>query len=93
MAFEPIEDTKLEDLVKVASLQLLDERRHEATNLIKNFFQKLEGLVFDVKKLRSELAKKEESLAKTEEKIKRLQSGDWSVLEQNQNPTKADSEH
>lgn len=93
MAFEPIEDTKLEDLVKVASLQLLDERRHEATNLIKNFFQKLEGLSLEVKKLKSELSKKEESLEKTMDKVARLRKGDWSVLAENNGQNKADSEH
>ncbi len=93
MSFEPIEDTNLEDLVKEASGELLLERRHAATTLIKNFLMKVEGLTSEIKNLKNQLSKKEESLAKTLEKIKRLKAGDWSLLAENNSSSRPDSEH
>ena len=81
---EPIEGVNLADLVSEASIALIKDRRELATTAIKNYFHKLDGLTAEIKSLKNQLSKKEESQARVLEKIKKLKEGDWSVLKDNQ---------
>ncbi len=97
MSFEPIIDENgneinLSGLFDEAVIETIAVKKREASNLIKNFLMKQEGLVYEVKKLTSELAKKQASLDAVKVKIEKLKKGDWSVLEENKGPTKPDSE-
>lgn len=97
MAYEPIlnEDGKeidLQELVTAASIDIMLERRKEATNLIKGFLIKVEGLTKEIKNLENQLKTKQESLAKTNEKIQRLKKGEWNILAENNSGSKPDSE-
>lgn len=93
MSFEPIEGVNLKDVVEEAATELLVERRHQATSLIKNFLMKVEGVTTEIKQLESQLVGKKETLTKTLDKIERLKKGDWSLLSENSGTTKPDSEH
>lgn len=97
MAYDPILDAdgkelNLQDLVTEASTELMMTRRKEATNLIKSFLLKTEGLDREIKQLKNQLTQKEESLKKTQDKIERLRKGEWNILSENNSASKADSE-
>ena len=77
---DPIEGINLNELVKNASLSILRERSDALSHDIKKIFCKADQLSVDIKKLTSELNKKEKALDETLNKIKKLKEGDWSVL-------------
>ena len=94
---EPLSDEngneiKLKDIVEAAARELMSVRRNDHTNLVKGILLRAEQLTFNIKSKKRELAKMEESLEKTLAKIERLKSGDWSVLKENNNQSKPDSE-
>ena len=79
-SIKKIEGLDLSDLVTEVSTDLVNERRKQAAGVIKKQLQKLEQLNIDVKNAEKELKKKTESLAKAQNKVDRIKSGDWSVL-------------
>lgn len=84
---EPIKDTKLEDLMVEANVQILHEARDGAIVQIKKLIASYGAIANEVKKDEIALSKKKDSLKKREDLIARLQTGDWTALkaEDNQN--------
>lgn len=75
-----IEGVNLADLVDSVSTDLVNERRKQASGVIKQQLQRMEQLNIDIKNAEKELKKKSEKLAKAQTKMDRIKSGDWSVL-------------
>lgn len=77
---EKIDGVNLEDLVEESSADLIAEKRRSVAGLIKQQLQRMEQLATDVKNLEKQLKGKREKLTKTQEKMEKIKSGDWSVL-------------
>ncbi len=77
---EKIKGVDLKNLLADASEEAIEEKRTTTKNLIKQFLHRREGLEQDVRRLENQLEKKKKSLKKTDEKLKKIKSGDWSVL-------------
>ncbi len=75
-----IDGVNLEDLVKEVSSGIVSDRRESAAGLIKKQLQKMEGLAIDVNGLEKQLKKKQEALAKAQEKVTKIREGNWQVL-------------
>lgn len=79
---QPIDGVKLEELVKSASANLLAQRKEKLSNKIQGMFHRIDGLVHDINKLEQELDKKRKKLNVAQERMSRLQKGDWSVIDE-----------
>ncbi len=71
---------KLPELFIEATDVVIEEKRKSIRNLIKQLFYRQIGLAEDVVSARKSLAKKEQELEKTNEKLAKIKTGDWSVL-------------
>lgn len=81
---QKIEGVELPDLVAQAANELVNLQRDEAITLIKRKLERVAGLTAEIKKLKNDIKTKEEKLEKTLGLIEKLRSGDWSVLQEEQ---------
>lgn len=93
---QPIKDETgkpidLSVIVENVARELIEEKKRESSNLIKNLFKKVDDITYQVKTKKRELEKLQMTLSITLEKIERLRKGDWSVLVENTKQTKVDS--
>jgi len=79
---QQVEETKLEDLVKEAAAELLEEKRKTAKNSIKSQLLKIQGLSSEIKKAEREAKEKQVKLDKVLGRMKKIREGDWSVLQE-----------
>ena len=77
---EKLENVDLSALVEDSSKELMDEKRKQAAGLIKVQLQRIEQLSLDVRNAERTLKKKQEALAKAQQKIDKIKAGDWSLL-------------
>lgn len=71
---------QLAEIVKKTSEQFLHDREKYVQNLVYSLFQRQNGLMLDIDRMKKELKKKEEQLIATQEKVKKVIDGDWSVI-------------
>lgn len=71
---------QLAEIVKKTSEQFLHDREKYVQNLVYSLFQRQNGLMLDIDRTKKELKKKEEQLIATQEKVKKVIDGDWSVI-------------
>lgn len=81
---EQIDNVKIDELVKQATVEIVSEKKANAIRLIKGMLIRREALSHDVKSLKNKLKSKEEKIKKIEDKISRIQAGDWSLLKEDQ---------
>ncbi len=74
--------SELSSMVKTSSELFLKERRDEISRMIIKQFQKLNGLIAEVRKLTSELNKKQQSLELVQLTIQKIRNGDWNTVTQ-----------
>lgn len=79
---EEVLNTKIQlaEIVKKTSEQFLHDREKYVQNLVYSLFQRQNGLMLDIDRMKKELKKKEEQLIATQEKVKKVIDGDWSVI-------------
>lgn len=85
-----IQGIKLEELVRQASEEVINDKKKNTVGIIKGLILKAEQLKGDLNKLESETGKKRKSLDDTLECLKKAGNGDWSVLQElnkDNNPT------
>lgn len=88
---EPINEVDLKDVLKRAATDLINQRYEDAIGIVKKQLMKQSGLIEDIKKMKNEIFKKEQSLEKVNQVIAKLREGDWSVLQNQQNQSKHES--
>ena len=71
---------QLAEIVKKTSEQFLHDREKYVQNLVYSLFQRQNGLLLDIERMKKELKKKEEQLITTQDKVKKVIDGDWSVI-------------
>lgn len=84
---QPINDTKLEDLVIQANIELLGEMRKEGVEQIKRLFQKSFVLTREISDDENKLTKKKESLKNNEVILDKIKNGDWTALKKENKST------
>ncbi len=77
---KPIKGVNLAEMVKNCAEELIDIRRKEAANIIKQLLQRMEQLSIDADNLEKELRKKKEKLLKAKTKIEKIKEGQWDLL-------------
>ena len=75
----------IEQLIAEVSLEMEHETREQQKAKIKNFLLRGYALVEAEKKLENELKQTRDKIAKNKEKLERFKSGDWSVVNDNNN--------
>ena len=89
---EKLENVDLSALVEDSSKELMDEKRKQAAGLIKVQLQRIEQLSLDVRNAERTLKKKQEALAKAQQKIDKIKAGDWSLLAEQKDNSKENNE-
>jgi len=82
---KPIPSLNLTDLLEGAANALMAEKRHDAESRIKQILIRQEKLAESIKASENELKKLNAKLEKSVAKINKLKSGDWSVLNEQEN--------
>jgi len=82
---KPIPALNLTDLLEGAANALMAEKRHDAESRIKQILIRQEKLAESIKASENELKKLNAKLEKSVAKINKLKSGDWSVLNEQEN--------
>jgi len=82
---KPIPSLNLTDLLEDAANALMAEKRHDAESRIKQILIRQEKLAESIKASENELKKLNAKLEKSVAKINKLKSGDWSVLNEQEN--------
>jgi len=70
----------LESLVKSTHTQILSDKEKEITSLVRKVIAKRNGTIIEIDKAEKALSKMRESLKRTQGKIDKIKSGDWSVI-------------
>lgn len=78
---EPIEGVDLEELIQETAGQVVAEKRQSTQRLVRIVLDRIYSLKEEVERARKHLSEREEALKKAQDKITRLQKGDWSALE------------
>jgi len=82
---KPIPSLNLTDLLEDAANAFMAEKRHDAESRIKQILIRQEKLAESIKASENELKKLNAKLEKSVAKINKLKSGDWSVLNEQEN--------
>ncbi len=77
---KPVKGVNLKVLVEECAEELVELRRKQAANIIKQLLQRMEQLSIDVRNLEKELRNKQEKLVKAKAKIDKIKEGQWDLL-------------
>lgn len=77
-------EVSLKDLIKETEDEILHEKRSEAKRLIRIILQRVFQLDVMINQSERELKKRKEQREKAMAKVKKLQEGDWSILNEDQ---------
>ena len=80
-----LEGVNLAELVEESSSELLAEKKSQVAALVKKELQKAESLESEIENLEKQIKSKKENLEKVQAKIKKIEEGDWSVLQEPKN--------
>ena len=79
---------KLKDLVSEVASGMLNERKSSVSGLVRVLLDRKVKVTAELKQAEKNLSDKKKSLASIEEKIEKVQKGDWSVLDSLANENK-----
>jgi cell division septum initiation protein DivIVA len=77
---EKIEGLDPAQFVSEVATSLVEERKRQAANIIKQQLQRIETLSGELKQAQKQVTKCTEKIAAAQAKIDKFKSGDWSVL-------------